>query len=323
MRIAFFSEIGSNEGIQFPRTFPNMRVDCAWAVALNAKVYSFTPDVFPDIDLAITICPKNAPEKCFRFFEKFNGKCFFANMQEAQNSYWQDYNIENQIRYLNFISSVDFILCHNEIDKKYYRGLIPDKKVSVLQSLMIEDAIPVEVGKVSQSVNFAARSGTMIGGNMCSWYGGMDSLMIAQEFGEKVYAPSMGRKVTGEETIEGLTHLPYMSWSQWISELSKMKYAVHLMRTFAAGTFSLNCARLSIPCISWNSLDTQVVCHPELSFDEGDMVSARKAAKNLKENEQFYNHCAAAAFKNYQDNFTEEKFLERFYSNFDRQIQIK
>ncbi len=177
---------------------------------------------------------------------------------------------------------------------------------------MIEDAIPVEAKKVPLN-----RTSCVIGGNFCSWYSGMDSFMIAQEFGEKIYVPSMGRKVEGEENIEGLNHLPYMNWSQWMVNLNQFKYAVHLMRTFAAGTFSLNTARLKIPCIGWNSLDCQKICHPNLSFDEGDMVSARKAAKELKGNPQFYEHCAESAFKNYQDNFTEERFLGRFYENFE------
>ena len=308
MKIAFFSEIGSNDGIEFPRNFQNMRTDVAWAVSLNAKIYSFTPNKFPDIDLAIMICPKKDSNKCFVFFERFKGKCQFANMMEANQSFWQNYSIDNQIGYLNLLNQVDHIFVHNEIDVKYFKGLIPNKNVSVMQSLMIEDTIPQEAKKFDQ----ITRSGVMIGGNFCEWYSGIDSFIIAQEFEESIYIPSMGRKVDGEENIEGLNHLPYLNWSQWMIELSKMKYAIHLMRTYAAGTFSLNCARLKIPCIGYDQLDTQINLFPELSVKEGDLVEARRMAKHLKENQLFYNHVSEYAFKKYNEIYSENIFIEKF-----------
>ncbi len=326
MKIAFFSEIGSNIGTYFPRDFHNQRTDTAWAVALNAPVLNlgtlleYNSQFQPrkdetSFDLGIIIVPKNNPNKAFDCFKNNQKYCKqWSSMQEAQNSFWQSFSIENQVQYLNFLSEVDHIFAHNEIDVKYYKGLIPNKNVSVMQSLMIEDAIPVEAEKVPLN-----RSSCIIGGNMCEWYGGMDSFLIAQEFGEQIYIPSMGRKVEGEEHIEGLNHLPYMNWSEWMATLNQFKYAVHLMRTYAAGTFSLNCARLKIPTIGWNSLDTQHILFPELSFDEGDMISARKAAKHLKENQQFYNHCSEYAFKMYNEIYREESFIKKFKDS----IEIK
>jgi len=318
MRVAFFSEMGTTIGSYYPRNFPNMRTDVAWSVALNATVLSL--DCCLDInsqfqgnfDLGIVIVPKKNPHLAFSCYEKNKHRCGkWATMQEANQTYWQNGTIFDQFQYINFLNDCDIIFCHNEADKLYYKGLFPDKQVSILPSLMIEDAIPI-----MQLTSKENRSGCMVGGNWTEWYSGQDSYFIAQEFDEQIYAPSMGRKHAEETNIEGIEYLPYMEWKQWIVELSKRKYAVHLMRTYAAGTFSLNCARLGIPCIGWDYLDTQRLCFPELSFKEGDMVSARKAAKHLKENPIFYNYCYAYAKKAYDDNFTEKVFLDKFNSYF-------
>lgn len=323
MLIAFFSE-GQYTG-KVPRNHPSMRVDLAWIASLNADHYPLYSEPSTEYDLGIFIIPKKCENGHFDlpiwkndfFKNKIKPKLKrIAYLQEGANSLWQDLRIETQFSLLEFMNDADFIFCHNEIDEKYYKGLISHKSVSVLPSLMVEDSIPIEAKKVAQNVNLSERRGTIIGGNFCEWYGGMDSFMIAQEFGEKIYVPSMGRKIENEEMIEGLNHLPYMNWSQWMIELSKMKYAVHLMRTYAAGTFSLNCSRLSLPCISYESIDTQRICQPDLTIKEGDLTAARKLAKHLKTNQQFYDHCSAVAYKNYIDNFTEELFLKKFEENF-------
>ena len=152
----------------------------------------------------------------------------------------------------------------------------------------------------------------MIGGNWCSWYSGQDSYVIAQEFKERIYAPSMGRKQKNEESIFDLYHIDYELWSKWMESLNGCKYAVHLMRTWAAGTFSLNCAYLGIPCIGYNQLDTQRICFPELSVELGDLRTARQKAKHLKENQEFYRYCSEYAKKAYWDNFREEVFINKF-----------
>lgn len=318
MNIAFFSEMGTSIGSYYPRNFPNMRTDCSWSVALNAPVLSL--DCCLDInsqfqgnfDLGIIIVPKKDSRKAFRCYERNKHRCTkWATMQEANQTFWQNAPIYEQIEYIGFLNSCDLVFCHNEGDKLYYQGLFPNKQVCILSSLMIEDSIPI-----MQLTSKESRFGCMIGGNWTEWYSGQDSTFIAQEFGEQIFAPSMGRKQPEEDNLEGITYLPYMEWKQWIVELSKRKYAVHLMRTYAAGTFSLNCARLGIPCIGWDFLDTQRICFPELSFKEGDMVSARKAAKHLKENPIFYNYCYAYAKKAYDDNFTEKVFLDKFNSYF-------
>ena len=70
--------------------------------------------------------------------------------------------------------------------------------------------------------------------------------------------------------------------------LSTFKYAVHLMPTVAAGTFSLNCAYFGIPCIGNIKVDTQRFCHPDLSVAVDDVSKARTLAHRLQNDSDFY-----------------------------------
>ena len=53
------------------------------------------------------------------------------------------------------------------------------------------------------------------------------------------------------------------------------------MRTHAAGTFALNCAYLGIPCIGYSGLDTQRLCHPDLSIKMADIKAMAESLVNL------------------------------------------
>lgn len=307
MKTAFFSEIGTHQGILHERTFANMRTDVAWSVALEAPIYNFDATDF-ECDLGIIIVPKKNPEKAFNFHQQNIYKCAkWAVMQEANQTYWQNYEVPTQIQYIQLLNDVNLVFCHNELDVRYYNGLLNAPKSFLMPSLMILDAIPHQARKVPQQ-----RSDAIINGTLCEWYNGFDSFAIAQEFGEEIYAPSMGRKQEYEDYIEDITYLPYMTWAGWMERLNCFKYGVNLMRTYAAGTFSLNCSFLGIPCVGWDTLDTQKLCFPELSVKEGDMMEARRLARHLKNNPLFYDHVSAYAKWAYQEHFGEEVFLNKF-----------
>ena len=61
-------------------------------------------------------------------------------MQESYYNYWQDSSIEEQIWYFNFITEMDLIFCHNDIDAVYYNGLT-NVRTELLQSVMITDGV--------------------------------------------------------------------------------------------------------------------------------------------------------------------------------------
>lgn len=310
MKIAFFTE-GNYRG-KIDRRHAG-RTDQAWIAALDATHCPIFQKLDKSVDLGIIIPPK----KFDGYFTDIVNQCKLqcekiAVMQEGDHRlFWQDRPLWQQMDYLKFLSMADILYCHNEYDQKYFRGLVQHPDVRILPTLMIEDAIP----KV-QLKNNTERSGTMINGNWCSWYGAGDSYFIAQEIGEPIVAPQMGRMITDELGIGSITHIPYTTWDNWMIELNKRKYAVNLMRTIAAASFSLNAAWLGIPTIGWNVQDTQRVCFPELSVPMGDMASARKVAKHLVLNELFYNHCAGYAKKMAIDIYGESQFMSRFYEAF-------
>ena len=122
----------------------------------------------------------------------------------------------------------------------------------------------------------------------------------------------MGRKIEGEEEMDNLNHLPYMNWVEWIKTLNKFKYGVHMMRTHAAGTFALNCAYLGIPCIGYKGLDTQEICHPDLTVELGDLFKAKQLLTMLKTDKEYYKHCSKVAKFNYWQYYNEKQFLEKW-----------
>ena len=295
MKIAFFTE-GRYQG-KIQRNELNMRTDLAWICALKADHWNVNQSPNQQYDLGIVIIPKKNPQFDLNKIKQFCNKT--AVMQEGPNWYWQDYSLQQQIWYFNTIQEADFMFVHNESDKKYYEGLT-GKECKILPSLMIEDSI--------KNLPQVERENVIIGGNFCSWYGGFDSYIVAQEADCPIYIPSMGRKIEGEEEMDNLNHLPYMNWVEWIKTLNKFKYGIHMMRTHAAGTFALNCAYLGIPCIGYEGLDTQEKCHPNLTVKLGDLVEAKKKIIELKNNKDWYKECSKIAKFNYKQYFHEDKF---------------
>ena len=302
-KIGWFTEGGWTGKV--PRDHPNMRNDMAWMHTLDAihhpieHLSSINDNMY---DVGIITIPKTNIDNLMLVdtIEQMKRVCKkVGTMQEGPHWYFQDYSMEQQIWFYNTLMELDFIWCHNEIDKKYYQGLT-GKKCYINPTLMIEDEINPSTVKLED------RSGVMIGGNMVRWYGGFDSFIVAQEFEENVFAPSMGRKKDREEEM-GITHLPYMTWVEWINNLSKYKYGVHLMPTWAAGTFTLNCAYHGIPCIGYKGLDTQEKLHPSLSVEYGDVNMARSLASRLHNDNDFYETCVDECRTLYKNSVFREK----------------
>jgi hypothetical protein len=297
MKIAFFSEMSFQGKIL--RTHLNMRTEFAWMCKLEADHYNLKDTPSQQYDLGIVINSKKFPELVN--IPKLKNYCDkIAIMQEGPFWLFQDYELPIQIHYFNNLTTVDIIFVHNEQDKKYYQGLTNHKDVRVLRSLMIEDSI----SNITLPEN---RSGIMIGGNFKSWYGGFDSFMLARTVTEEIYSPQMGRRSKGEEQL-GITQLPYLQWGEWISELSKRKIGIHMMRTHAAGTFALNCAYLGIPCIGYKGLDTQHILHPDLIVKDGDLKTARNLIYKLYNNKEFYTLCSNKSKELYKEYYHETKF---------------
>ena len=74
------------------------------------------------------------------------------------------------------------------------------------------------------------------------------------------------------------------------------------------GTFSLNCAYFGIPCIGNEKVDTQKICHPNLSIDVDDVEKARTLAQRLKEDKEFYLKCSNEAKLMYKNHYDIKEF---------------
>lgn len=309
MKIAFFTE-GHWYG-KVPENHPNMRTDLAWIHLLDADHYCLYTDLpTTKYDIGIIIIPKNRVDIPLESIKKICTKV--AIMQEGPHDLWTDYTLGDQLSYLNLHSNVDFLLCHNKYDKDYYYGLF-NKPTYVMPPAMVDSVLD----KTIVRKKFEDRKYAIIGGNMCTWYNGMVSFIMAQEYSNPVYVPSMGRKIPGEERIQGLRHLPYMQWSEWIKKLNDFSIGIHLMPTVAAGTFSLNCAYLGIPCIGNQLVDSQNNCFTYLSYNVADITNIKKQLNSLKHDVSTYKFYSDEAIDMYYKVYSSKIFVKNMTEIFE------
>lgn len=321
MKIAFLTEMGFEGKIPFDH--PNMRTEFAWMYALNADHYNiFQYQSVKNYDVVVLLFPQGCvmvdchgvelPKRKRDVLKellsvniveelKNNNKKVY-HMQEGPSWLFNEYDIEVQFNYYRNLSYCDVLLAHNQSDVNWYTGLFPDKRVEVMPTLLIETNAP---SKKSQE------NKVMIGGNFSRWYGGFQSFIVSQEFEAEKWTQDSHSKRTNEEAISGLNHLPRMNWTEWMSELSSFKYAVHLMPTVAAGTFSLNCAYYGIPCIGNKKMDTQRLCYPDLSVDVEDVESARYLAKKLQNEPEFYSKCSKKSLRLFNEHYSLDSWKQK------------
>ena len=301
MKIGFFSE-ASYEG-KILRNHPNMRTDVAWVCALEAYHCPIPMiDTIEDnaFDIGVMIVPKKR-EKLLNYplLEHYKRVCKKVTvMQESYYNYWQDSSIAEQIWYFNFLTEMDLVFCHNDIDSKYYNGLT-NVRTELLPTVMITDNIRPRNG---------SGEGVIIGGNWVRDYGGFDSYQVALEITDDITSITTGRMKPEEKGL--FKHLPWMYWSEWINTLSQYHIGVQL-GTAAAGTFNLNCSFHGIPCIAYSNSNTQKILHPKTTVELGDVNGAKEIARKLKDKD-FYDECSGSTKENYKKYYSEEKFLEHW-----------
>ena len=300
MKVVFFSESGLVG--KAPKNHPNARNDIAWSIMMNADwcPYDNTPTDY--YDLGVVTIPKTRPDINVEELKKHCDKIVI--MQEGPHWYFQDYSVEQQFQFVQTLREADWVWCHNESDIGYYEGL-GCQDVRVMRTLMIPEGLPAKGYSTD-------KSGIILGGNFTSWYSGLDSYLIAQAVEDKITNVSMGRKQPQEDLIDDITYLPYMSWREWINECSKYKVGVHMMRTHAAGTFSMNLSYHSTPCLGYSGLDTQDLLHPQTTVEVGDIKGASIILKRLYESDNFYQECSEQTKELFDKYYTEEAWLEDF-----------
>ena len=246
-KIAWFTEGGWQGKVSLDN--PNMRNDVSTKYILGAEHYPIfsIPQVLQHFgenyfDFGIVTLPKTNTEQLMKFDMIGNLKKLCKktiSMQEGPHWLFQDYTMEQQIWWFNSLTEFDMLFAHNLKDVSYYRGLV-NKPVHKMPTLMLTERLGIQPrSEWSDAV--------IIGGNMVRWYGGFDSYMVAQEFDMPIVAPSMGRKIDREDEMD-IQHLPYMSWVEWMNNLSQYHVGVHLMSTHVSWYI---CIKL---CISWYTL---------------------------------------------------------------------
>jgi hypothetical protein len=306
MKIAFMTEMGFTGKV--PVNHPNMRTEFAWMHAMDADHYNIRmAGNVVGYDKVFVIFPKG---KTFLSAEgstlikginpvsdllnidlvgkiKQNNKEVFI-VQEGPVWWFNDYELDDQINFVNMLRASDGIYAHNSHDMKFWKGFT--SKVFLMPTLMIEESV--------KDIVWTPQDKTIVGGNFSHWYGGMQSFMVAQNLDNDIYTITSHSQRQFEDQV--INHLPRVTWTDWMKQLSEFKYAIHLMPTAAAGTFSLNCAYFGIPCIGNEKMDTQKQCHPLLSVDVEDVEQATALALQLKNNPSFYEECSKQAKENYR-----------------------
>lgn len=305
MKIAFFTEMGFSGKV--PRGHSNMRTEFAWMVALEADHYNLNDSPTQYYQLGIVIIPKNVkPYLDVDVISNIKRSCKnVAFMQEGPSWYYQSLPLRESMWFLEQMMSVDLVLAHNDIDMMYYEGLL-EKPTYINPTLMITDSL--------RDLPNVERSGIIMGGNLGRWYGGINSYMVALESNENISAPQMGRMDKDELNVDGISHLPYLDWHDWMFELNKFKYAIHLNPNTIGGTFSLNCAYLGIPCIGNVDSNTQRLCFPDLSVKSDDLKSAKNLMIRLKTDTEFYNNVSERAKEYYEIHFSERNYKQHWKS---------
>ncbi len=255
---------------QVPDNFPNMRVEFCWAKAFNANMIPLSRMMEYEGDIAIFILPKKERiyDKQILEYKKRYPQCKVGTMQEGPIDYFYNFSVVERMDLFEILDSLDFNLVHNIADKWYLQNLV-STPLFVLPSIYDESKISI----LSHQIN---QQGIILSGSMCSWYGGTYIVRVLQKhFPEQSItipiAHPPGRITPDEKQFlieQGINIQQCLSWTNWITQLQQFKLGINLMPTRAAGTFSLNCAIVGIPCIGFEDLDTQKKYHsPILSID--------------------------------------------------------
>lgn len=300
MKSAFLTEMQFNGKI--PANHNNMRTEFAWMCALQADHFNIHQyEQVWEYDVVFIIFPKATvklntvglemttpgQDKDISIYTKPVVETLKKNnakvcvVQEGPSWFFNEYDVPTQFNFYNQLAEADIIFAHNEHNTHFYKGLFPRTKITFIPSLMIinPDTCPWSPAPEDKAI---------IGGNFCRWYGGFQSYLVACDFNVPIYVPASHCKRKGEEQVPDLHHLPWVFWTEWMKQLATFKYAVNLMPTVAAGTFSMNCAHYGIPCIGNEKVSTQSSLFPELSVDVDDIHGARHLALKLRTDAKFY-----------------------------------
>ena len=243
--------------------------------------------------------------------EKFDNVYIY---QDGEIGWWNQVDVRLQVWWFNQLNSSDKIFVPNETDVNFYRGLFPNKRIGVMRSVMTDEGLNKSM--------FVEREDKAIISGPCTYeYNGFPQILLASNLDIPIDIPPMGEDrmpLDSRDMAEnmGVNYLEYMTWIEWMYNLSRYSYGFMLMNATAAGSFALNCAYHGIPCVGDKKADTQRILFPELSVDTFEIGNALDIVNKLKKDRTFYRDISQKAIEIYNEEFSQEKYLEILNKDF-------
>ena len=237
--------------------------------------------------------------------EKFEGVYIY---QDGEIGWWNQVDTRLQAWWYNQLRAASGILVPNSTDVSFYKGLFPDKEIKVIRSVMTDEGLDKSKFKPKENR-------TLITGPLTREYNGFSQLLLAHNLDMPVDIPPMGESRMPKDSWEmapnlGVNYLQYMTWAEWMYNLSRYKIGYMMSSATASGSFALNCAYLGIPCIGDKRADTQSILFPDLAVDVFDNEKALELTFKLKNDLDFYIEVSNKAKRLYKKEFTKEKMLK-------------
>jgi len=237
--------------------------------------------------------------------EKFEGVYIY---QDGEIGWWNQVDTRLQAWWYNQLRAASGILVPNSTDVSFYKGLFPDKEIKVIRSVMTDEGLDKSKFKPKENR-------TIVTGPLTREYNGFSQLLLAHNLDMPVDIPPMGESRMPKDSWEmapnlGVNYLQYMTWAEWMYNLSRYKIGYMMSAATASGSFALNCAYLGIPCIGDKRADTQSILFPDLAVDVFDNEKALELTFKLKNDLDFYIEVSNKAKRLYKQEFTKEKMLK-------------
>ena len=228
--------------------------------------------------------------------------------QDGEIGWWNQVDTRLQAWWYNQLRASNGILVPNSTDIPFYKGLFPDKEIKVIRSVMTDEGL--------DKIKFKPQENrTIVTGPLTREYNGFSQVLIAHNADMPIDIPPMGESRMPKDSWEmapnlGINYLNYMSWVDWMYNLSRYKIGYMMSAATASGSFALNCAYLGIPCIGDKRADTQSILFPDLAIDVFDNKKALDLTLKLKKDLDFYIEVSNKAKRLYKKEFTKEKMLK-------------
>ena len=228
--------------------------------------------------------------------------------QDGEIGWWNQVDTRLQAWWYNQLRAANGILVPNSTDIPFYKGLFPDKEIKVIRSVMTDEGLDKTKFKPQENR-------TIVTGPLTREYNGFSQVLIAHNTDMPIDIPPMGESRMPKDSWEmapnlGINYLQYMSWVDWMYNLSRYKIGYMMSTATTSGSFALNCAYLGIPCIGDKRADTQSILFPDLAVDVFDNKKALDLTIKLKNDLDFYIEVSNKAKRLYKKEFTKEKMLK-------------